>query len=433
MKKLFLVLLFSAVLFIGLPTKNVKADAWVLPFDNLEAIVEIIETIMSGGEITFSEFAQAVPVLDDIVDYMQEENAARQRGAIMLQSMYNNLYDRLSELARENLSSIDANTEFILPIGIDDIAAFTRYDMYWYKYNAAVEADPPASSVINVDVFSWPYSSYSAKVGINYNFSFQAGNSNLTFYGAKYPAVLGRVGENNGIIVGCDLTSSNSGVVVNLSNFSGNISSFNVLYPGLAIIPDAFYINNGVLYLTELATDYLLNGVIRNPGFIEVPDIIQIGDTGQETYDVYGLTNPTDLGIDVPSFIDWLIQRIGLGDMSISMDDVIEDSAPIIKTRDGSRTFTDDDAIAVEKAIRNRTPKYDPEDPSGTPTPTPDIGYPWPKFPIIDPTWEPGNGSTVLSEIIDATQQTIPSELMTVIWGTFSLLVVGGLITILHK
>ena len=176
---------------------------------------------------------------------------------------------------------------------------------------------------------------------------------------------------------------------------------------------------------------------VSNPPILS-PDLVGIGDLPDDTYGVLGLNEPVNL--DLGAFLGWLQDLIDLGKDVIGLGDLVDsDDLPFLRTKD---TDTDIDldntnVIPAEQVIddpKEKEEEHEDTNPDPEP-PDPDPPFPAPLPPILpvpDPNITPRQ-TTVLSEIIQATDTVVPSELMTLIWSTFGLLVVGGLIYILHK
>ena len=114
---------------------------------------------------------------------------------------------------------------------------------------------------------------------------------------------------------------------------------------------------------------------------------------------------------------------------------VIDDGWDLVDTEDGERAITQDDEEDVAKVIHGFVGTT-----ATTPTPTPDIGDP-PILKIIPPILElpdeiwpdGGRDTTVLAQIIHSTDIIMPNDIMTILWSILGIMVIGGLLTILHK
>ena len=331
---------------------------------------------------------------------------------------------------------LDPSLSFTLPWTTNGIASWNRFnefyvDKYLNKLNGGELGVAPTVSDLNVPVFSWPYSNYTATVGVEYEFSFQSGNQYLTFRGAKYPAVLGRIGESGGIVVGGNLTSSGSNVVVNLSSFSGSIDTFTSLYEGLAIIPNGYDIINGSLHLSDTAFAYLTNGLIASSDNIALaPDVIRNPDNDKMIGNDIPVPNVPDLTWDLGKLNDLINDAFENG-TTVTWDDVVDND--VISHDDGT-TLEDDDTRVdpISRVIEDEkdVPYEDIIPPVPPPPPTiknwnfdfdPDIPDPRPR------------SLSVLARIVNVTNKSLPEEVMIMFWGICATLLILGLIKIMHK
>ena len=488
MKKLcycFAVLFMVLVLLVRSPV-SAHADTWVLPFSNIPDILEMAQTLFSGGKLEFSSIVSGFTGLDDIIEMWQDfkDNLAHAE----TQKRAKTTLSCLVDLTMQGINSIAPGTDFVIPFTFDDVNAFTMYNPYWFLQNIATSHDsivisPDANfyqsilDTINkrdsssINAFWW----YDVPTSIN--------SPDLTSYvipftsyswfckGSDYSI---NPGFNSSYVFACATTPLSIYITSSGSTYSYSVSCYNIQpanynrYNGIESPAFAFtfgsnYWSNldlGMSYSQPFTTSFSgsIGQVLQDISLkfknvniyvdgdlwswsgeivlppVTAPDVIQVGDTGLDTYDVYGLEMPDDLGLDIPNFIDWILNKLMEGATTISLEDAIADEVPIVRTVDGDRAISYSDTRPIWKVIERDIdiPADDP-DPNITPTPTPDIGDP----PILKlPTFNylPHNSeTTVLSELIDATQKTIPEDLMNLIWNCFGLLVVGGLIYILHK
>lgn len=170
---------------------------------------------------------------------------------------------------------------------------------------------------------------------------------------------------------------------------------------------------------------------------ITLDNPVNIGNTDGITYNSFPLDRAN--GIDLAKWAYYLYDFVTANpDGTLSIGDVINNEWDIVDTDTGEdTTITGDDAEDVSKVIAGAISIT-----GGQTTPTPTPPYPDPPVlkiipPIIDPVneiWpDGGRDTTVLAQMVHATDTVIPNDIMTIIWSTIGLLVVGGIISILHK
>lgn len=236
---------------------------------------------------------------------------------------------------------------------------------------------------------------------------------------------------------GINSGDSNIGYWFNSLNSSLNFDYFTSSYTGsidgvLNHIANRF--KNVNIYVDGVLWSYV--GTIVKDG-ITLDNPVNIGNTDGITYNSFPLDRAN--GIDLSKWANYLYDFVTANpDGTLSIGDVIDNEWDIVDTENGEdTTITGDDAEDVSKVIAGAISITGGQT---TPTPTPDIGDP-PVLKIIPPILDlpdeiwpnGGRDTTVLAQMVHATDEVIPNDIMTIIWSTIGLLVVGGLITILHK
>lgn len=468
MKKLFIALIFSTVLFIGLPNFKVNAMSvtYDVPFSAVPDLADMFLGILSGGQFDLSD-------VETLEEAAEKHKASLQQGYHFLQGFSTKIFNKLVTEAGIGNTSINENTDFPIQVSLQDLASFMGYNINWWEREQTLETPDVALDVSATNFNTYfhvgapnitsdcSFTSTTAMLTFspngNYEQGFPTSDSWLVFNGDLHIDIINGhwhaysdgictsayTGSATGLYMAwwtgsgwifplqssSETSKSPSVVLERANNTLYNISTDN-LSAMLNYVPSfarccTLYVN-GVLYSYYGDNDY-----------ITAPDVYGVGDLGLDIYDVFFPKTDSYSGFSFNGFLEWLKGQLGNKDVGI--DDLIEDAPDIIITVDENnepttRPITTEDTRPVPIIIDGDV-TADPEPDSPTPTPEENERFPLPllpKFPM--PSGLPNNiQHTVLAEIIDATQQAVPSDLMILIWSTFGLLVVGGLIYILHK
>ena len=456
------------------------ATSIAIPFSDVIGLYTTFGSIANGASIDMSDFDSVEDYINFIARAQRGENpelpyAAQQRASATISR---ELINKMASMALNGAIDLSDQDNLIITYNKSAIKSFTNGSKYWWKNYIATNNDTP---VVNPDInyisylnrinsqnsndsstfwfynfpttmnqvilYSNPITSYSWVTYSNYQFTTQTNSfstpymmpcniidiniiSNNDVYSYSYSGTsYGKFVTNNSSLFWSYGFLEYPGTINGLGSSSLNPAGigFNFSYSGsLSQVLNhiALHFKNVNIYvdgdLWSLAGDI----PVSNPPVLS-PDLVGVGDLPDDTYDVF--LPDTDLGIDLGGFLGWLKEKFDNNDLVLGLDDLIEDAPDIVVENDQTRAITDSDVGIIDEALEdtdtnndNDNDNYDPVFPAPLP----------PILPISNPT---PRQTTVLSEIIDATNTVVPDELMTLIWSTFGLLITGGLIFILHK
>ena len=467
----------------------------VYPVSAVPDLLNAFYTVASGGKIEFSALIGDMTGIDDFWQNLHDYYDTHYTQPL-LQSTQGLVDIGLSGLALEGIDSIDSVNNLSIPITAQDLANFMSYDVNWtdaYANPNSITISPDAEQfqtlLDNINGSGFYFSEFNN--GIPSSGQVQAGYSYFqnyypnTYY-SWFVSNSNEFGINNSTLCSCsDIQSlyitQSSGVysfsltVTALPAFNGYYTSDgHNLYTGQirtdfngqnnVIITNNSINNNGTYFKTSphshtfsysgslgQCLQYISKN-IKNVNIyvdgdlwsyvgdlptsgITLNDYINVGDTGNITYGVYPLTSVGDIGLDLAKWGEYIYNQCISGDDILTMDTVIDDGWDLVDTEDGERAITQDDEEDVAKVIHGFVGTT-----ATTPTPTPDIGDP-PILKIIPPILElpdeiwpdGGRDTTVLAQIIHSTDIIMPNDIMTILWSILGIMVIGGLLTILHK
>lgn len=492
MKKLFLAIIFSAVLFLGLPFYDVKAMSitYDIPFSAVPDIADLFMGILSGAQYDLSE----VSTLEEAA---QQHKDSLQQGYHFLQSFATKIWNWQVTQASLGNDSLTQDTDLPIYISISDLANYMDYNIKWWERDKTfteeiiVNPDLDYISYINTlnghdlgqffwfngggylgpnyptvgffgnpSDYSWCWISngnynnivinngrytsyyvypldisdvYIVSYNGTYSFNFSANIVTGLFGSASY-------GDQGTRRNGGTFEYNSQGVQDWLGGFSdANATTFNLSYNGTLAQCLSYlttYMRNVNIYVDGVCWS-LVSDIPED--YISSPDVYGVGDLGIDIYDVFFPKTDDYGGFSINGFLEWLQGQ--LGNKDVGLDDLIEDAPDIIITIDENnepttRPITYDDTRPVPIVIDGDiTADPDPDNPTPTPTPDPTTFPlpPFPKFPIPSDIPNANIQHTVLAEIVEATDNVVPQDLMILIWSTFSLMIIGGIIYILHK
>lgn len=490
MKKLFIMLIFSAVLFIGLPYFKVSAMpvTYDIPFSAVPDAISMFYDILNGGTINTSGISDINELIET---YKAENDSARS----FLQPFLTQIWNKMARMALDGEQSLTETSDFVIPVSVSDMAYAMGYNIKWWEKYQNTDIPVATPDVTFLDeiayinerdsttknsffFYNYPVMGYEGFNTSNNNFAATSLVSPYTAYtwvfegdiilsinqGNRqtpnaFPVSLADIyiTSNNGVYSFSNTFSLdrcwiyNNGAVYdwqrailfgypggNRSGMTGyqsyNSSSITISKSGT--LQECFdylkqKVKNVNIYVDGVL--YAYAGDIPQD-FITAPDVVNVGDTDRLTYDVFFPKIEGLEGLSISEFLKWLEGQLNDGIDSVGLQDLIDDAVPVVvidDDADADTTPTVAPIVTTAPVEEIIDPTADPDDPDTTPTPSPYPLPPLPKFTFDNIPHEVNH--TVLAEIVDSTQKVIPEDLMTLIWSTFGLLVVGGLIYILHK
>lgn len=256
-------------------------------------------------------------------------------------------------------------------------------------------------------------------------------SSNGTYYWSQTftrKALFNSIYKPNGSIVDrnfpYDVVLNKSGT---LNDFSGSSLNSTVSFSTSGTLAAVLqYVSNHVrnanIYVDGVPWD-LVNDIPLNPVIPDFEDVI-VTPNDEEIYPDIIMPDTDYGGFDLTSIFDAIKEAIAdassddvaAGDGILDIDDVLNNDG-VIDINDGTAVDTIDvpfpDTIPIEIE---------------------DINPPFPVFPIeVEPIHNAFSGTTILAELVDATQIVLPDELILVFWGIVFILFIIGLIKIFHK
>lgn len=487
---------FLTVLFLGLVLtvrSPVNAASPVsIPFSSIKNLIDAFYTIASGGTIDIATVFGKVTGIDSFLNGLENYyNKTHNNNSNYSTGLTNSLLYQMGALALQGVDNVTDFNQISFSSTAYDLANFIGYNANWfYNYvsDEVIEVNPDPFYMgylnrINLrdsnDATSFWWYNFTDSYFINNNntiylLAYPPSNySWVSYTNNTFPSVVGNFSTNsciatdlldiyinydNGVYSYSTTATSISRAITNtyggtwnivMLNYNNGVSTItgngnDTLYSvtwsysnsdlSLVLNHIANHFKNVNIYVNNTLWSYAgivpVNGITVNP--------IPIGDTGDVTYKAYPIDADGAKGIDLFSWANKLYDYIIANpDGTLSMDDVIDNEWDIVDTDEGLDTITNDDAEDISKVINGAISITGGQT---TPTPTPDIGDP-PVLKIIPPVLDlpdeiwpnGGRDTTVLAQMVHATDEVIPNDIMTIIWSTIGLLVVGGLITILHK
>lgn len=470
-----LCLLLSGLVF---PRSEVKATEFVLP-NSYEALpyIDLITALQSGA--TFDLTGD----ISSVEDFL--EKAALKKVTGNTSDFSNGIIttsDRLwSEIKNEYMRrTIDNDfSEFLIPWHKSDFATNIGYDIKWYqRYLNDLYSDVEIpqlpyeySFLENSDelYFSGSQSFYNMTLPIQYNYVMQ--NPYSFTVGIYYGGLSSRRVINNSNLYFSPLELLTINVYNNPQNSIsvsyGNINYYTNWLNGslnsqttlrclvsnnvIKFASDSSYNSNYTTTFPDLPTaiNYIydhfsnFNLYVNGDAWILVgqdSEIVDFPDVFGTDYDdlAYDVVVPTDdnLAFDICKLYGWLYDNITQGlDNYLTWDDLI--SGGIIIDTDTDEPISDTDARTRTKSVPVSKVVDDTlvgEGDGGNITPSPDPERIFPILPIeVSPIDNALGGSTILAEIVDATQNALPSELIDAFWGIVFILFIIGIIWTFHK
>ena len=157
MKKLFLAIIFSVVLFIGLPYFNVSAMSvtYDIPFSYVPDIADLYLGMLAGGQYDLSD----VSSLEEVAE---KHKASLKQGYHFLQNFATKLWNWQVTQAGLGNTSLTEDTDLSIYVTPSDIAAYMGYNLKWWERDKVVSdiiiVEPPtgtSQSILNsIDVIN---------------------------------------------------------------------------------------------------------------------------------------------------------------------------------------------------------------------------------------------------------------------------------------
>lgn len=198
------------------------------------------------------------------------------------------------------------------------------------------------------------------------------------------------------------------------TNFSDLDSAINYIFNHYSNIN--LYVDD-ILWVTSEAID-------DAPADVIIPDFPDVIDPdGELPVDLVDLPNTTNYEgtFDITSLFDALQEAIaGASDSDDTTSGTLTGEAVTDTYRDTTGELVADATLPLADILDDSFPIQDTKN--------------YPNLPMYDePIHNAFQGTTILSELIDATQKSLPEELVAALWGIIFILFIIGLIKVLHK